>query len=186
MEGKADPVLARIGRRIQRLRDQAGMTQEELAKKVGSHKNSVSRHENGDRNVGVLDLLAYANALGVTLDDLCCRNVSALEDQIIARSESLYFLDPAALLAARKAKHIEDISDHFDAGIDFGSEVPPSFVVTTAEQFGQAQLEIDRHVNRLGGIPAEWGGKLEKETHAESRTKTTRPDRKLPKPGGSA
>lgn len=58
------------GERIKRLREQRGMTQEELADLVGVHQSKISHCETGARGIS-LDLAArIATALGVKVDEL--------------------------------------------------------------------------------------------------------------------
>jgi transcriptional regulator with XRE-family HTH domain len=62
----------RLGRRIARLREQAGLTQQELAEKVDVTQQLISLIETGKRNRAwrVDELGRFARALGVTTDEL--------------------------------------------------------------------------------------------------------------------
>jgi transcriptional regulator with XRE-family HTH domain len=46
------------------------MTQEELAKHVGTDSGSISRFENGKRDPSLLEMLAYSRVSGVAMDVL--------------------------------------------------------------------------------------------------------------------
>jgi transcriptional regulator with XRE-family HTH domain len=60
-----------IGLRVARWRDTAGMTQQELADRVGVSKSYISMIENGDRAVTKRSLIiALATSLGVQVEDL--------------------------------------------------------------------------------------------------------------------
>lgn len=58
------------GKRIKELREQAGMTQEDLAQAIGVTHSNVSQIESGDRGLNVKKADKIAAALGVTLNDL--------------------------------------------------------------------------------------------------------------------
>lgn len=55
---------------IARMRRARGMTQGQLAEKVGCYTKDISRWENGERNPASKSLHALANALGCTIDEL--------------------------------------------------------------------------------------------------------------------
>ena len=55
---------------IARLRRERGLTQGQLAQKVGCYAKDISRWENGERKPASKSLHALANALGCTIDEL--------------------------------------------------------------------------------------------------------------------
>lgn len=59
-----------IGHKIARARIAAGLTQQEVADRMGVTASAVSRWENGSRDLRVEDLMALANALGCWFGDL--------------------------------------------------------------------------------------------------------------------
>ena len=59
--------LEKIGARIRIKRESLGMTQQELADMVNVTRNTVSRYENGETEVGVITLNNIADALSVTV-----------------------------------------------------------------------------------------------------------------------
>lgn len=59
-----------VGTRIRAYRKQLGLTQEELAERVDISPPYLGQIENGRRGVNLSNLIALANALNVTLDDL--------------------------------------------------------------------------------------------------------------------
>lgn len=59
--------------RLVQLRKARGMSQEELAEKVGVSRQAVSKWETGDAQPDYMKLMALADALEVSLDDLCGR-----------------------------------------------------------------------------------------------------------------
>jgi predicted transcriptional regulator len=63
---------ARHGREYQRLREMlveariaAGLTQRDLAKRLGRHQSFVSKYERGERRVDVIEFMLLAKVLGM-------------------------------------------------------------------------------------------------------------------------
>lgn len=57
--------------KIKELREQAGMTQAELAKKVGAGAaNTICQYENGQRKIAADRLPVFASALGCSIEEL--------------------------------------------------------------------------------------------------------------------
>ena len=63
--------LVRLGENIRNRREALGMSQTELANKIGSERARISGYENGDREMGICKLLAIVNALNCTADEIC-------------------------------------------------------------------------------------------------------------------
>ena len=59
--------VEKIGARIRNKRESLGMTQQELADMVNVTRNTISRYENGETEVGVITLNNIADALSVTI-----------------------------------------------------------------------------------------------------------------------
>ena len=59
--------LEKIGARIRIKRESLGMTQQELADMVNVTRNTISRDENGETEIGVIMLKNIADALSVTV-----------------------------------------------------------------------------------------------------------------------
>lgn len=59
-----------FGDRVRALRIRAGLSQEALAEASGLHRTYVSSLERGQRNVGLDNILALAEALGVPASQL--------------------------------------------------------------------------------------------------------------------
>lgn len=64
-----------IGRLVEE-RKRLGVTQEELARRLGLHKQFVSRVELGERRLDVIEFLDYVEALGVDPIDLLVQQFS--------------------------------------------------------------------------------------------------------------
>ena len=59
--------LENIGARIRSKRESLGMTQQELVDMVNVTRNTISRYENGETEIGVIMLKNIADALSVTV-----------------------------------------------------------------------------------------------------------------------
>lgn len=66
-----------IGRNVARYRTQAGMTQAQLAEKIGVSTAFVSRVERGQKMMKVRTLYAVMQALNVSCDALFCQDAAA-------------------------------------------------------------------------------------------------------------
>lgn len=56
--------------KIKEIRQAKGMTLADLAKAVDTTPASISRYENGQRNLSILKAYKIAKVLGVTVDEL--------------------------------------------------------------------------------------------------------------------
>ena len=59
-----------MGEKLKQARKAAGMSQADLAEKVGCHQKDISRWESGLHEPGALTLKKMAQALGCSMDDL--------------------------------------------------------------------------------------------------------------------
>ena len=59
-----------VGERIREIRDEQGITQDQLAQRSGLSKGFLSDVENSKRNIGSQNLLQIANVLGASVDYL--------------------------------------------------------------------------------------------------------------------
>lgn len=62
--------LQRFGNRVRVERERLGVSQEELADRAGMHRTYLGGVERGERNVGLLNVIRIARALGVEPADL--------------------------------------------------------------------------------------------------------------------
>jgi transcriptional regulator with XRE-family HTH domain len=67
---RVTPLGTVIQRAIRAERARVGLTQSELAKRLGWSRQVITNIENGDRSIGVHELPALCKALGVTLNEL--------------------------------------------------------------------------------------------------------------------
>lgn len=72
-----------FGEKLKLLRLSRGLTQEELACRVGTKKQSISRYENSDREPGIRTAQALADALGVSLPELSGAQNAPLPDNVL-------------------------------------------------------------------------------------------------------
>lgn len=66
-----DKTLTCFGRNIARIRDQRGISQDELAEKADLDRTYISGIERGIRNPGIKSVLRIARALNATVSELC-------------------------------------------------------------------------------------------------------------------
>lgn len=59
----------RIGRRLQQAREEAKLTQQEAASRIGISQSAISRFEMGDRGLDLAELKTLLRAYGKTLSD---------------------------------------------------------------------------------------------------------------------
>jgi transcriptional regulator with XRE-family HTH domain len=61
---------ALFGKRIRALREAHGWSQEELAERAHLHRNYVGGVERGERNIGLLNIVALARTFRMTTSEL--------------------------------------------------------------------------------------------------------------------
>lgn len=83
-----DDMTAKFAKAILARRKQLGLTQEELAERVGTTKQVVSKYENGQRSPKVIMANAFAAALETTLDELL--DVEKVEPVLMQSAEEEY------------------------------------------------------------------------------------------------
>jgi transcriptional regulator with XRE-family HTH domain len=70
MSQVADELVLRVGRRIGALRKERGLTQAQLAERLGIAQKNVHRLESGTQNLTLRTIVKVAEALDVAVDDL--------------------------------------------------------------------------------------------------------------------
>jgi len=65
-----NPVLTSFGNLLRAIREEVGLSQENLALKAGLHRNYIGILERGEQNPSLLVMLKISKALGVSLAEL--------------------------------------------------------------------------------------------------------------------
>lgn len=64
------------------VRKEAGITQEQLAKRLGETQSFVSKCERGERRIDIVELAAFCNALRISLPTFVGRFSTALDKEL--------------------------------------------------------------------------------------------------------
>lgn len=95
---------AKMGARVKAARDAAGLSQEELARRVGIEQPSLSQIETGSVMPGQETLHSIADELGVSLDYLRGRKAMALEFETFEQD----LLEAMTKKQKRQLKQLDD------------------------------------------------------------------------------
>lgn len=71
-----------VGTQIKKWRNIRGLGQDELAEKIGTTKQTISRYENGDRKANQDVLFELANVLNVSINEFFPKNENAQDSKI--------------------------------------------------------------------------------------------------------
>ena len=71
MKKKKDPILLAFGQRVRTLREKAGLTQREVAKRSGLDVTYISGLERSVRNPSLMSLEKLAKGLGCSIAETC-------------------------------------------------------------------------------------------------------------------
>jgi transcriptional regulator with XRE-family HTH domain len=63
---------------LRQVRNEAALTQTEVARRVGQPQSFVSKYESGERRLDILELRAVCSAMGVSLTDFIKRLEQAI------------------------------------------------------------------------------------------------------------
>lgn len=102
-----------IGPALQRMRQERGMTQGELAQKAGVTPTIVSKYESGRHLPQTANLLAILNAMGADIAELGFTIRSMLFDAARRAVELQGPVDRPDLVQARAALHMAQMFAHF-------------------------------------------------------------------------
>lgn len=86
-----------IGQNIKRLREERGLTQQQIADMVNMHRSNYSKVENGQRELSIIALNKIAKYFGITLDNLV--NSGDIPQEIIIEDKS----------TMEQLKHIQEL-----------------------------------------------------------------------------
>ena len=79
-----------IGNQIKTFRKSAGFTQDELAKRLNTTKQTISRYEKGDRKANQDMLFELCDIFGVSIDDLVPSQNEALQSPTTSPIQTIY------------------------------------------------------------------------------------------------
>lgn len=65
-----EEILVKFGKRVQQLRAEAKLSQEDLADKAGLHRTYIGMIERAEKNITLRNIEKLAKAFGITLPDL--------------------------------------------------------------------------------------------------------------------
>ena len=108
----AEAFLAEMGRRIQERRKSLRLSQEELAERAEVSKQTVSRAENAQRELGAGNLSRIAKVLGVSADYLLTGEHTGADVMLLNRK--------AANLTTHQFRYLEDFMVKFIEMCDEG------------------------------------------------------------------
>ena len=63
-------VTVDLGKRIRKLREESGLSQEKFALKIGMDRTYFASVESGKRNIAIVNIKKIADGLGVSLSEL--------------------------------------------------------------------------------------------------------------------
>jgi len=96
-----------IGSKIRDIRKIRGLTQQDIADKLGVKKNTISQWESGARNMSLEQTIQFAKVVGVTLDYFNDNSPERTLFQLMAQLESVF--SSAAIPESDKDKAYQDI-----------------------------------------------------------------------------
>lgn len=143
---------AEIGERIAEVRESVGMSQGDLASRMGIDRTAVVRMEQGKRKVSALELFRIAEVLGAPATHFLARPPA-----VVSRRRTL---DAPASAAARESYRLDiRLEEHARNAqwlVEGGYLVPPS-VDDLRARAGTDPVALAREARRAAGVP---GGPL--------------------------
>ena len=125
-----------VGQRIRMMRNRAGYSQESFAKVCGLDRTYIAGVELGKRNISIENLNRIAEALNLTLAELCDVNVPA-NRTILLR------INGQAFIAESKTELTPEIKDHIDALCRYAYETDSEFAEELAkDSSGESVCEL--------------------------------------------
>ena len=98
-----------VGNRIREIREAQGLSQDVLADRLGTSRKQVSRHENGETEMGISAYFQYAEALGVDANALApersnCK-ITPLQWRLLTLTQDMCETDMNTVLMVAKRFH---------------------------------------------------------------------------------
>ena len=104
---------AAVGDKIREVREAQGLSQDALAARLGTSRNHVSRHENGENEMGIAAYFRYVEALGVDANALAPESarggVTPLQWHLLALTRDMPEDDLRAVLTVAERLHDHQI-----------------------------------------------------------------------------
>jgi len=144
--------LSAFGQRLQKAREDAGMSQDEVSEKFGFPVRSLTRWENGKADPGIHKLLRLSQLYGVSMDWLAGRT-----DVRPCIKSGAVLIDSAALRQLEKLAEdgagLRDVPRHLlrPPGVNCVSVVPVDVDVISAEAARSVGSGMQKLWSRLGG-----------------------------------
>lgn len=96
-----------IGNKVREIRKARGLTQQDVADKMGLKKNTISQWESGARSMSLEQTIQFAKVVGVTLDYFSDHSPERTMFQLMAQLESVF--TDAGIPEVDKDKAYQDI-----------------------------------------------------------------------------
>lgn len=119
-----------IGQRIRMMRNREGYSQESFAKVCGLDRTYIAGVELGKRNISIENLNKIAEALNLTLAELCDVNVPANRTILLRINGQMFIVES-------KTELTPEIKDHIEALCRYAYEEDSEF----AEELGKESKE---------------------------------------------
>lgn len=103
-----------IGEKLKMLRKERGLTQSQVAEKIGQERSTIACYENGSRKPAVDVLEKIASLYGVTLDYFSDKSDSDIMLQLLAQS-SEFFKSVGISEADKDAAYMEIMSLYLES-----------------------------------------------------------------------
>lgn len=103
-----------IGKKIKYIRTEKGITQKELASKLGTSQQNLAQYENGKRNPKLETVRKIAEALDVTISELQPDWAQFSKDEILQdlTYHNNYFLEKAPPLEKRNSRMTQRLAGY--------------------------------------------------------------------------
>lgn len=103
--------VARLGHRIRELREERGLAQAELARRIGSSASHLNKLEGGSKAATVVTLEAIAVALGVGIGELFATDGVGAQGSVVAPSPNPLWSRIAGDLRARDGRYLAIVKE---------------------------------------------------------------------------
>lgn len=117
---------------IKKLREEKGLTVEELAKRVGIAKSTLSRYENGQRSFPINDIGKYADVLDTSIEELL--NLPTSKGSVVAESTVPYKAASKEIplygsIAAGMPLEMIQVKEYVEIPLQISNKYPDAFLL---------------------------------------------------------